>query len=850
MSGFNTDIELTSPGNATNAAFTDVNGGPTSLADVKRPSIDFSGQFEYVIVFKLVKNESTGKYEQTKEMKNLIHTMIGAGLTVFPYLSFQKDELIVLLNAEMALLRPFADKLDFRMKLKPSECARILEEGNVAKRIKKCVINSDAKYSSLPPHEYIYGKYDELVEKEHPKLYFQENGDDGFTRPILLKLLYYFIKAPKSQKGCDIEINKLILENHIAAFYPLHNPGFQKEIMDNVTPMASLPWSYDFTKIKDYFGEKIALYFQFTGHYTLWLVPVSLIGIAFNIVSWYFSDTSHDVLPFFGIVMAAWTIIMLEMWKRKESDIALQWGMTEFEDLEPDRPEFVGDKIVSFIDGSKDYTYFPKNEKDNRVCASATVIIVFISLVCGVVASIYVLRWSLQAKANASPYASTIASILNSVQITVFNMIYQVVVEKLTEQENHRTDTMFEDSLISKVFVFQFVNSYASFFFLAFIATNLEAEPAAKAEHPEYVGQCGATSCMDPLAINVAIIFGTRLIVQNTLDILLPYIAFKSKMKTETNDLVKEDVNADDVLTPAEVDYMKAPFNPMTDVIALYADTAVQFGFMTMFAVALPVACVATFINNYAKGKVQIWKVLEMHQRPIPVGAQDIGTWQSILTIIAVIAVATNAGIIVFTMDITWKYPDRGRLWLFIGIQWVLFLLQGCLVVGIDDDSEETLIQKKRMAFIVDKIIDGVPDEDFDDAEAEEFEDVVTVPSGKAGVSGRESTIVQSDNCCDCEESCATTKKITKRRKFKGGYPEIPVLEYPIRDDQNKEVKASWPETIDTKNIKSYITRGATGTVTNASDYAASKNLPPPVPPKSNPLISALPQPPGATRLG
>jgi threonine/homoserine/homoserine lactone efflux protein len=63
-----------------------------------------------------------------------------------------------------------------------------------------------------------------------------------------------------------------------------------------------------------------------------------------------------------------------------------------------------------------------------------------------------------------------VASILNTLQIMIFNMIYQARAIQLTDEENHRTDTDYEDSLIVKLFVFQFINSYTSFFFLAFIA--------------------------------------------------------------------------------------------------------------------------------------------------------------------------------------------------------------------------------------------------------------------------------------------------------------------------------------------------------------------------------------------
>lgn len=100
----------------------------------------------------------------------------------------------------------------------------------------------------------------------------------------------------------------------------------------------------------------------------------------------------------------------------------------------------------------------------------------------------------------------------------------QEIAVALTNAENHRTDTQYEDSMIVKLFVFQFVNSYSSFFFLAFIAQNLES---SKDVPSNFQGQCGAPNCMEPLSINLAIIFGTRLTLTNFLDIFIPWVNYK-----------------------------------------------------------------------------------------------------------------------------------------------------------------------------------------------------------------------------------------------------------------------------------------------------------------------------------
>lgn len=45
--------------------------------------------------------------------------------------------------------------------------------------------------------------------------------------------------------------------------------------------------------------------------------------------------------------------------------------------------------------------------------------------------------------------------------------------DKLTEFENHRTNTQFEDAYCSKLFSFVFVNSYLSVLYIAFVAEHM-----------------------------------------------------------------------------------------------------------------------------------------------------------------------------------------------------------------------------------------------------------------------------------------------------------------------------------------------------------------------------------------
>jgi anoctamin-10/anoctamin-7 len=495
----------------------------------------------------------------------------------------------------------------------------------------------------------VYGKYESdlpqdmyLDIEEDPR-----TGGNHFTKYVRLKLLYYILKAPTRVGGCNLQISNLLFAKKIEAFFPLHETNITNRIA-SASGCCSSPWSFPFTQFRNYFGEKISLYMVFIGHYSKWLIVPSIVGILFQLVVWGTDNYSSPVLPFYAVLITVWAIMMIEYWKREEKSTAMIWGMIGFEHDEPDRPEFVGDLIKSYIDGGEMY-YFSKKEFGERVAGSVSVIGAFILLLLGVVASIYVMRFALEPSLHAN--ASTLASICNTIQITIFNMIYQKVVVALTDAENHRTDTEYEDSMTVKLFAFQFINSYASFFFLAFIAQNLD--PSSDAPD-DYNGQCGADTCMKPLSVNLAIIFCTRIASGFATNVIAPKI--QSDMKRRSEGGARN-------LTPPEMNYALMNYNTMIEGINNYADAALQFGFSILFVTALPLAPFMSLVANWARIKGMAWKLCRLYQRPIPLGAEDIGTWMPIFQFVAIAAVVTNGGLVCFTMNSLSEFSNWGRVW-------------------------------------------------------------------------------------------------------------------------------------------------------------------------------------------
>lgn len=739
-----------------------------------RMSLTFADQYDFVMVFPMV---GDNKENQSAAATASIFAMIEAGLDVFPYLSIQKDELLVLIRADESKLRSFADKIDFKMQLDPIKIKDILKAGDAAREIAPIIIPDDTKYSKYGPYEYIYGKYEESL---HDIYYQSEDETTIFLASTRRKLLYNIFQAPVADGGCGIAVSNLLLSGKILALFPLHDRDKSTKLLKESVGLTVFPWSMPMNRIKNYFGEKVGLYFQFIGHYSLYLCVPALIGFVFQVIVWNSGDYSHPILPWFSVIISLWAVLLLENWKRKESVIALEWGMTAFEDEEPERPDYKGINIKSFINGSETL-FFPPTMKSVRLGASYTVICTYISLVVLCVVGIYVLRYSLQKADN--PNASIIASVLNSVQITLFNIMYERLAVILTKEENHRTDTMYEDAMIIKLFSFQFINSYASFFYIAFVAATLDNIQVEN--HPENLGQCGAVNCMIPLSINLAIIFGTRLFVGNITDSIVPLIGKYLKTKAEHEGV--EDVEFKETI--AEQDYILAPVLPSDNIVA-YADTCIQFGFMSLFCVALPIAPFFVLFNNNLKMKLRAWRMTRMYQRPVPQGAQDIGSWQSIFAILTTVSVITNAGLICFTMDLTkkdgeWEATDGQRLWMFIAFQWVIIGFQYLAGVYIDDVPVDVDIQLKRMEFINSKVIFKVADEDFGVEEVFEKEEDIGSTDKPA-----------DETVCGCFTKVHLTKKLSKSIPSRD---QIEIRSYPKFTVDEKD----WPASYNTKNFAS-----------------------------------------------
>jgi len=214
---------------------------------------------------------------------------------------------------------------------------------------------------------------------------------------------------------------------------------------------------------------------------------------------------------------------------------------------------------------------------------------------------------------------------------------------------------------------------------------------------------------------------------------ILPWITYKYKV---AGGAIKELLfsNKPSMLSRPELEFLLEPYDTNRIFIDDMMDAVIQFGYMSLFVTAFPAAAAVALVSNIISIKGKAWKLLNVHQRPAPVAAEDIGQFQSLLLFTAICAVITNAALTVFTMNVLDNFSDSFRFWIFIGFQWICFSAQAIIMEAIPDEPEEIVFHKRRAVHLESKIIDRVEDDVIEQYSAERLSlQVQEYPTSKGG---------------------------------------------------------------------------------------------------------------------
>ena len=157
--------------------------------------------------------------------------------------------------------------------------------------------------------------------------------------------------------------------------------------------------------------------------------------------------------------------MFVEFWKRYQTEYKAEWGLFKSSDKEVVLPSYMGSWEMSDVDG-RHTRVFMWYQRLPLFIFSYTVLAICCIAVGFTVVGLLIFRNKMVGELgiNAGYYFSC----LNAIQILIYNFLFDLIAKKLTEFENHKYQRDFDSALLIKTFIFKFLNSYLSLFYMAF----------------------------------------------------------------------------------------------------------------------------------------------------------------------------------------------------------------------------------------------------------------------------------------------------------------------------------------------------------------------------------------------
>ncbi|CAG8736094.1 11747_t:CDS:10, partial [Dentiscutata erythropus] len=370
-------------------------------------------------------------------------------------------------------------------------------------------------------------------------------------------------------------ISTLLSEKVFTDYYPLHDGSIfdKNSLRTKLNDSWIKNWkSKPLDQIREYFGEKLALYFVFLEYYTNWLTIPSIVGLIVFIyglidafsrglvssknIGTISSIVDNALTVPFALFMTLWSTAFLEYWKRANNTLQYNWDVMCYEEEELPRPEFYGtERRPSPITG-KEEMYFPLRNRLRKFMVSG--IIIFVSLCI---------------------------FLITSGVLLIFPKIWIHV-----------------DSLILKLFLFDFVNFYTALLYVILLKQEFIKDMI---NNPDITTGCEYDNCFTELTVQLAIIMIGKQAFGQISEVLIPLV--KSRLNKDTlkqvlgeNEVVPQWVEDDHLDEPPQIqdsEYMEIGYQAQD--IGMWEKA---LNFLSIFGV-LSNTIIIAFYSNWMKAQ-------------------------------------------------------------------------------------------------------------------------------------------------------------------------------------------------------------------------------------------------------
>ncbi|XP_061578497.1 anoctamin-10 [Cololabis saira] len=474
--------------------------------------------------------------------------------------------------------------------------------------------------------------------------------------------------------------------------FPLHNPNKLKDLSEAWYSGNQLAQPLD--AVNEYFGNSMAFYFSFLDFYTWSLLPPAILGLSIA----YFSGavqremvesvsgsgaadlqdpdsgpaiSGHMLQAMFSML---WSTVVMELWKRRSSSLSYRWGTLHLAErfAEP-RPGFHGDLGVNPVTGRVE-PLFPEWQRHLRMAlVSVPVVGLFLGLVvlgmlCFYWAEAQVQQLHKDWDSLLSQTFLYMPSVLHILYTNMLATVYKRVAQSLTEYENHREESAFQNHLTGKVLVFTFFNYFTVLFHIAFFKQDVPLLRKRLA----------------------SLLIVTQLVNQVT-EIVIPFLVdrfISAPHRSEREDDSEEDKFRNQRILP-----------PFPGLFAEYIELLVQFGYLSLFSCVFPLTAVLLLLNNLTEIRSDAYKVCKLFRKPFSPPAANMGVWQMAFEVLSYVSVVSNCWLLLLSPRLQELCQDSGMsstnvLVMAVMVEHVLILVKVIMAALIPDEPD--WIRKKR----------------------------------------------------------------------------------------------------------------------------------------------------------
>ncbi|XP_030643324.1 anoctamin-10 [Chanos chanos] len=486
--------------------------------------------------------------------------------------------------------------------------------------------------------------------------------------------------------------------------FPLHD---QKRLRDLGREWYSKRklWGQPLDSIQAYFGGTVAFYFSFLDFYTWALVPPAVLGVLLTLLMPspvrsmaegqelsgspetdakagmedpdHPSVSAHMVQAVFSML---WSTIFMELWKRRSSALSHRWGTLHLAErfAEP-RPGFRGELGTNPVTGRVE-PLFPEWQRNLRVgLVSFPVVGLFLGLVVLGMAGFYYFEGFISQlhQDSGGSFITTallyLPSMAHIVYTNVLGNIYRNVALQLTEWENHREETSFQNHHTTKVLVFTFFNYFAVLFHIAFFKQDLPLLRKRLA----------------------SLLIITQLINQFT-ELVVPFLV-DWFFNTPEKEVKEDDPEADKLQAQGSLPTFPGLF-------AEYIELLVQFGYLSLFSCVYPLTAVLLLLNNVTEIRADAFKICKLFRKPFAAPVANMGVWQAAFEVLGFISVMSNCWLLLlsprvkeFTLEA--GLSTRNVLLFAIMVEHVLIVVKLILAFMIPDEPEWVKIDREKIEY-------------------------------------------------------------------------------------------------------------------------------------------------------